>query len=152
MGRKIGEIIDLSGIGQNYKVKLTGGSDKAGFPMRRDVMGSGKRYVLMTRGGRVQAPGRGREEEEAGEGRDSDRGGLPAERVQDRTNGEGGGHHRGQGRVTLQSPCNLRPPERPAYIHSASLSIPEIQNFPISSHGSDNVYGPDDAYPKAARV
>lgn len=50
MGRKIGEIIDLSGIGQNYKVKLTGGSDKAGFPMRRDVMGSGKRYVLMTKG------------------------------------------------------------------------------------------------------
>ncbi|MDA4114531.1 MAG: 30S ribosomal protein S6e [Thaumarchaeota archaeon] len=50
MGRKIGEIIDLSLIGQNYKVKLTGGSDKAGFPMRRDVMGSGKRYVLMTKG------------------------------------------------------------------------------------------------------
>ena len=50
MGRKIGDIIDLSVIGQAYKVKLTGGSDKAGFPMRRDVMGSGKRYVLMTKG------------------------------------------------------------------------------------------------------
>jgi small subunit ribosomal protein S6e len=50
MGRKIGEIIDLSVIGQNYKVKLTGGSDRAGFPMRGDIMGSGKRHVLMTEG------------------------------------------------------------------------------------------------------
>ena len=50
MGRKIGEVIDLSVIGQNYKVKLTGGSDRAGFPMRGDVMGSGKRHVLMTEG------------------------------------------------------------------------------------------------------
>jgi small subunit ribosomal protein S6e len=44
------QIIDLSVIGQNYKVKLTGGSDRAGFPMRGDVMGSGKRHVLMTEG------------------------------------------------------------------------------------------------------
>jgi len=50
MGRKIGEVIDLSVIGQNYKVKLTGGSDRAGFPMRGDIMGSGKRHVLMTEG------------------------------------------------------------------------------------------------------
>jgi len=50
MGRKIGEVIDRSVIGQNYKVKLTGGSDRAGFPMRGDVMGSGKRHVLMTEG------------------------------------------------------------------------------------------------------
>jgi small subunit ribosomal protein S6e len=50
VGRKIGEVVDLSLVGQNYKVKITGGSDKAGFPMRRDVLGSGKRYVLMTEG------------------------------------------------------------------------------------------------------
>ena len=50
MGRKIGEVIDLSVVGQNYKVRLTGGSDRAGFPMRGDVMGSGKRHVLMTEG------------------------------------------------------------------------------------------------------
>ena len=50
MGRKIGDVIDLSVIGQNYKVKLTGGSDRAGFPMRGDIMGSGKRHVLMTEG------------------------------------------------------------------------------------------------------
>jgi small subunit ribosomal protein S6e len=50
MGRKIGEVIDLSVIGQSYKIRLTGGSDRAGFPMRGDIMGSGKRHVLMTEG------------------------------------------------------------------------------------------------------
>lgn len=50
VGRKVGETVDLSVIGQNYKVKITGGSDKAGFPMRGDVQGSGKRYVLLTEG------------------------------------------------------------------------------------------------------
>jgi small subunit ribosomal protein S6e len=50
VGRHIGEIVDMSALGQNYKVKITGGSDRAGFPMRGDVLGSGKRYVLMTEG------------------------------------------------------------------------------------------------------
>ncbi len=50
VGRKVGEVVDLSVVGQSYKVKITGGSDKAGFPMRGDVLGSGKRYVLMTEG------------------------------------------------------------------------------------------------------
>lgn len=59
MGRKIGDVIDLSVIGQNYKVKLTGGSDRAGFPMRGDVMGSGKRHVLMTEGVGFRHPAEG---------------------------------------------------------------------------------------------
>src|ERR1700691_6031862 len=50
VGRRVGEVLDLGSVGQNYKVKITGGSDKAGFPMRGDVLGSGKRYVLMTKG------------------------------------------------------------------------------------------------------
>jgi len=50
MGRRLGDTVDLSAVGQNYKVKLTGGSDKAGFPMRADVLGGGKRFVLMTEG------------------------------------------------------------------------------------------------------
>ena len=50
VGRKVGDVVDLSVVGQNYKVKITGGSDKAGFPIRGDVLGSGKRYVLMTEG------------------------------------------------------------------------------------------------------
>ena len=50
IGRKIGEVIDASSIGYKAKVRITGGSDRAGFPMRADVMGGGKRYVLMTKG------------------------------------------------------------------------------------------------------
>ena len=50
VGRHIGEIVDLSVVGHNFKVKITGGSDKAGFPMRGDIQGSGKRYVLLTEG------------------------------------------------------------------------------------------------------
>lgn len=50
MGRRLGDTVDLSAVGQNYKVKLTGGSDKAGFPMRADILGGGKRYVLLTEG------------------------------------------------------------------------------------------------------
>jgi len=50
LGRRIGDTLDLSAVGQSYKVKITGGSDKAGFPMRADILGGGKRYVLLTEG------------------------------------------------------------------------------------------------------
>ena len=50
MGRRLGDTVDLSPVGQAYKVKITGGSDKAGFPMRADILGGGKRYVLLTEG------------------------------------------------------------------------------------------------------
>jgi small subunit ribosomal protein S6e len=50
VGRKLGEVVDGSSIGLAGKLLLTGGSDKAGFPMRSDVLGGGKNYVLMTSG------------------------------------------------------------------------------------------------------
>lgn len=50
MGHRLGDTVDLAAVGQNYKVKITGGSDKAGFPMRADILGGGKRYVLLTEG------------------------------------------------------------------------------------------------------
>jgi small subunit ribosomal protein S6e len=50
LGRKIGDILDGTSIGLSGKLMITGGSDKAGFPMRRDTMGGGKNYVLLTRG------------------------------------------------------------------------------------------------------
>src|SRR5271156_257579 len=50
MGRRLGDTVDLNPVGVAYKVKLTGGSDKAGFPMRADILGGGKRYVLLTEG------------------------------------------------------------------------------------------------------
>ena len=50
LGRKIGEVFDGAPLGVQGKLVLTGGSDKAGFPMRRDTLGGGKNYVLLTRG------------------------------------------------------------------------------------------------------
>lgn len=50
VGRRLGDTVDLSAVGQSYKVKITGGSDKAGFPLRADIQGGGKRYVLLTEG------------------------------------------------------------------------------------------------------
>jgi small subunit ribosomal protein S6e len=50
IGRKIGEVLDASAIGLTGKIMITGGSDKAGFPMRSDTLGGGKNYVLLTRG------------------------------------------------------------------------------------------------------
>jgi small subunit ribosomal protein S6e len=50
LGRKIGEVIDGASIGLAGKIMITGGSDKAGFPMRSDTLGGGKNYVLLTRG------------------------------------------------------------------------------------------------------
>ena len=50
IGRRIGEVLDGATIGLTGKIMITGGSDRAGFPMRSDIMGGGKNYVLMTRG------------------------------------------------------------------------------------------------------
>jgi len=50
LGRKLGEVVDATTIGLTGKMMITGGSDKAGFPMRRDTLGGGKNYVLLTRG------------------------------------------------------------------------------------------------------
>jgi small subunit ribosomal protein S6e len=50
IGRKIGEVLDASTIGLTGKIMITGGSDKAGFPMRSDTLGGGKNYVLLTQG------------------------------------------------------------------------------------------------------
>jgi small subunit ribosomal protein S6e len=45
IGLKIGQIVDANPIGFKGKIKITGGSDKAGFPMRQGIQGSGKKYV-----------------------------------------------------------------------------------------------------------
>lgn len=50
VGRKIGEAVDGTAMGLSGKIVITGGSDKAGFPMRGDVQGGGKKYVLLTQG------------------------------------------------------------------------------------------------------
>ena len=50
VGLKIGELFDGTIIGATGKVMITGGSDRAGFPMRTDVSGGAKKYVLLTKG------------------------------------------------------------------------------------------------------
>lgn len=50
IGLKIGDEIDASVLGIDGKIKITGGSDRAGFPMRSDVKGGVKKYVLLTKG------------------------------------------------------------------------------------------------------
>jgi small subunit ribosomal protein S6e len=51
VGVRIGSVIDSSVIGiAGGKVKVMGGSDKSGTPMRSDVHGGVKKYVLMSEG------------------------------------------------------------------------------------------------------
>jgi small subunit ribosomal protein S6e len=51
IGRRIGEMIDGSVVDlQGHKVQIMGGSDKDGFPMRRDVHGGVRRRVILSGG------------------------------------------------------------------------------------------------------
>ena len=51
LGSKLGDIIDSSVFGfKDGRIKLTGGSDKSGTPMRSDLHGGSKKYILMTTG------------------------------------------------------------------------------------------------------
>jgi small subunit ribosomal protein S6e len=50
-GKTIGEVIDGTFAGlQGYKLKITGGTDKDGVPMRSDVHGSGKIHIILSGG------------------------------------------------------------------------------------------------------
>lgn len=47
-GKKIGDMLEGSLLGlDGYKLIITGGSDKAGFPMNKDVEGQGKKRMLV---------------------------------------------------------------------------------------------------------
>ena len=51
LNRTIGEEVDLGLVGlTGYKAKITGGSDKQGFPMRKSVHGPGRRKLLLKKG------------------------------------------------------------------------------------------------------
>ena len=51
LGTKLGSNIDSSIVGvAGGKIKITGGSDKSGTPMRADVHGGVKKYVLLSTG------------------------------------------------------------------------------------------------------
>jgi len=51
VGKKIGDDVDGLFVSlPGYKLKITGGSDKDGFPMRRDLPGPRRRRVLVSGG------------------------------------------------------------------------------------------------------
>ena len=51
IGRKIGDVIDGSVVDlPGHKAQIIGGSDKDGFPMRRDVHGGVRRRVILSGG------------------------------------------------------------------------------------------------------
>ena len=59
LGLELGHETDASIVGLQGKLKLTGGSDKSGVPMRNDIHGSARKYILLTRGVGLQAAERG---------------------------------------------------------------------------------------------
>jgi small subunit ribosomal protein S6e len=50
LGLKIGDVIDSNIAGINGKMQITGGSDKSGTPMRADLHGGVKKYILLAQG------------------------------------------------------------------------------------------------------
>ncbi len=51
IGKKLGETVDGSVVGMpGYKLQITGGSDKDGFPMRPNVHGGVRVNVILSRG------------------------------------------------------------------------------------------------------
>ena len=51
IGRKLGEVIDGTAVKlSGYKLKITGGSDKDGFPMRPDIHGGVRVGAILSEG------------------------------------------------------------------------------------------------------
>lgn len=51
IGKKIGDVIDGAVLGlSGYKVQISGGSDKDGFPMRPNVHGGIRRSIVLSGG------------------------------------------------------------------------------------------------------
>jgi small subunit ribosomal protein S6e len=60
LGKKIGDTVQGEGFGlAGYEVQLTGGSDYCGFPMRRDVPGTGRKRILAVAGVGLKKKGKG---------------------------------------------------------------------------------------------
>lgn len=50
LGLQIGTEVDAAIVGQPGKMKITGGSDKSGVPMRADIHGGARKYILLSKG------------------------------------------------------------------------------------------------------
>lgn len=60
IGKKIGDTIkgDSLELPAGYELEVRGGSDNAGFPMRKDVLGSGRKKILIVGGVGMKNQGR----------------------------------------------------------------------------------------------
>ena len=50
LGLEIGKETDAAIVGLKGKLKITGGSDKSGVPMRSDIYGGARKRVLLSKG------------------------------------------------------------------------------------------------------
>ncbi len=50
IGLQVGAQTDATVVGLTGKITITGGSDKSGVPIRGDVHGSARKYVLLSKG------------------------------------------------------------------------------------------------------
>ncbi len=50
LGLTVGTELDAALIGESGKLKITGGSDKSGVPLREDIHGGARKYILLSKG------------------------------------------------------------------------------------------------------
>ena len=50
LGLQLGTEVDAAIVGQPGKMKITGGSDKSGVPLRSDIHGGARKYILLSKG------------------------------------------------------------------------------------------------------
>jgi small subunit ribosomal protein S6e len=50
LGLQVGSELDAALIGESGKLKITGGSDKSGVPLREDIHGGARKYILLSKG------------------------------------------------------------------------------------------------------
>jgi small subunit ribosomal protein S6e len=61
LNKRIGDEVDLGIVGLvGFKAKITGGSDKQGFPMKPTVEGQGRRKILVRKGVGVKLDEKGK--------------------------------------------------------------------------------------------
>ena len=50
LGLQIGNELDAAIVGQSGKIRITGGSDKSGVPLREDIHCGARKYILLSKG------------------------------------------------------------------------------------------------------
>ena len=50
LGLQVGSELDAALVGEAGKLKITGGSDKSGVPLRPDIHGGARKYILLSQG------------------------------------------------------------------------------------------------------